>query len=418
MDNIKFIDTMILVGELKTKDEALIKRLISNDLEVDKIYKVVTKFITENKTNDIHKWDIIDKFVELFDTCVFDGYYINGIKEILEIYKFKYKDKYIKNLAILYKEMCNIVYKFKKDYIIELDDLRIVGTYGDIEYAEKKIEAQRIVSQDSIEYLLVGNEEIYAYIVGYDDKVYMVKRSEGLDSFVNSLIKYRYKLAIIPTLFDSTQRIILNKYNKSYLDNEEYLKFLRIFSSNSICNNRSVKLLDDIKKSSYDFKDIIESICIDIDIHNGIRLLERIYGLSCIESTSDKELKDLSNIIKIYGNQIDIEGNKLELMLKHRGRSIKEFTRELKVLNIDNIISIHSRETEVLFFKNGFQRITKTSINKCDRQEVTGNEYKHINFIVKKNKILEVKDLENCINELDTIEGVLICGDKSIGTLK
>lgn len=418
MDNIKFIDTMILVGELKTKDEALIKRLISNDLEVDKIYKVVTKFITENKTNDMHKWDIIDKFVELFDTCVFDGYYINGIKEILEIYKFKYKDKYIKNLAILYKETCNIVYKFKKDYIIELDDLRIVGTYGDIEYAEKKIEAQRIVSQDSIEYLLVGNEEIYAYIVGYDDKVYTVKRSEGLDSFVNSLIKYKYKLAIIPTLFDSTQRIILNKYNKSYLDNEEYLKFLRIFSSNSICNNRSVKLLDDIKKSSYDFKDIIESIFIDIDIHNGIRLLERIYGLSCIESTSDKELKDLSNIIKIYGNQIDIEGNKLELMLKHRGRSIKEFTRELKVLNIDNIISIHSRETEVLFFKNGFQRITQTSINKCDRQEVTGNEYKHINFIIKKDKILEVKDLENCINELDTIEGVLICGDKSISTLK
>ena len=418
MDNIKFIDTMILVGELKTKDEAIIKRLISNNLEVDKIYKVVTKFITENKTNDIHKWDIIDKFVELFDTCVFDGYYINGIKEILEIYKFKYKDKYIKNLAILYKEMCNIVYKFKKDYIIELDDLRIVGTYGDIEYAEKKIEAQRIVSQDSIEYLLVGNEEIYAYIVGYDDKVYTVKRSEGLDSFVNSLIKYKYKLAIIPTLFDSTQRIILNKYNKSYLDNEEYLKFLRIFSSNSICNSRSVKLLDDIKKSSYDFKDIIESIFIDIDIHNGIRLLERIYGLSYIESTSDKELKDLSNIIKIYGNQIDIEGNKLELMLKHRGRSIKEFTRELKVLNIDNIISIHSRETEVLFFKNGFQRITKTYINKCDRQEVTGNEYKHINFIIKKDKILEVKDLENCINELDTIEGVLICGDKSISTLK
>lgn len=33
MDNIKFIDTTILVGELKTKDEALIKRLISNDLE-------------------------------------------------------------------------------------------------------------------------------------------------------------------------------------------------------------------------------------------------------------------------------------------------------------------------------------------------------------------------------------------------
>lgn len=424
MDNIKFIDTMLVVGQLKNEtkeDELMIERLVTNSLEVDKIYKIINKFIIENKTTDTNKWGIIDRFVELFEECVFDGNYLDGIKEILEIYKFKHSDKHIKELDNLYKEMYDILNKFKKDYIIELDDLRIVQTYGNFEYRKGKIKASRIVSGNSLEYLLIGDDKVYAYMVGNDDKVYLVKREDGINSFICSILKYSYKLAVIPKFYESTKRVIVDRYDASYLDNEEYLRFLKLFDDLVMCNPRSVKLLDDIKKSSYDFKSILSVTCKNTkvtDVDTKIKLLERIYGLTYIASTSDKELDSLSTILAIYEYQIEIRGSKRDMILKHKGRSIKEFIADLRIINCNDIHSFCAKSLHYLCFKNGFQRINRVDVNKFEKESITGEEYDKTSFVLTRNSIKEIKDMEELKGYLDDSDSIIILNDKNLEVLK
>lgn len=428
MDNIKFIDTMLVVGQLKNdtkEDKLMIERLVGNSLEVDKIYKIISKFIIENKTNDTNKWGIIDRFVELFEECIFDGDYLDGIKEILEIYKFKHSNEYIKELNNLYKEMYNILNKFKKDYVIELDDLRIVQTYGNFEYRNGKVKASRIVSGNSLEYLLIGEEKVYAYIIGNDDKVYLVKRSDGITSFVCSILKYNYKLAVIPKFYESTRSVIVDRCDISYLDNEEYLRFLKLFDNLAMCNSRSVKLLDDIKKSKYDFKSVLSVTCRNTKvtgIDTKIKLLERIYGLTYIASTSNEELNSLSTILSIYEDQIEIRGSKKDMILKHKGRSVKEFIENLRLINCNSVHSFCAKDLKYVCFKNGFQRVHKIDVNSLENESIMGDEYDKTCFILTIDSIKEVKDmkeLKDYLSDKDSDRNsVVILNDRTLEALE
>ena len=267
MDNEKFIDTMIITGLLKGNEIKIIKELKGSTINLSELYKIITKFIRDNKIIIKDRlWTVISILNTILCSKYLNEDKIDFTKHILEIYKLKYSDKYLRSVEHLIQELLKINDSGISKGEVELGDLRVVTTLGDISYRNKVIKASyRDNSVTGIGFLIVESiGTIYGCMIRDNNEIFL-KRND-LNSFIDTLIKDKYDLMIIPHWSNYSKKLILNKYDTTNLNNCEYLRYLRIFSDKYNLFKSDSKSLKLIKESEYDFKNILKAYIIDGNI--------------------------------------------------------------------------------------------------------------------------------------------------------